>query len=191
MKVVRKILMLVLAFMLVLPLAVRAEEVYTTTAAEDTTDTALDVKSKVNVYLFRGEGCPHCAEAEEWFESIEEEYGSKFKLVSYEVWNNESNASLMNKVAKYFQEDVGGVPYIAIGDRTFQGFEAGSTDEAIKELINEEYEKEEEDRFDVVVEVTKPEDEGTVLGSIIALIVVVGVIATVIVSRKKSSNSKK
>ena len=27
---------------------------------------------KINVYLFRGEGCPHCQEAEEWFSSIDD-----------------------------------------------------------------------------------------------------------------------
>ena len=33
---------------------------------------------EVKVYFFRGEGCPHCVEAEEWFITIEEEYGSYF-----------------------------------------------------------------------------------------------------------------
>ena len=46
----------------------------------------------VNVYFFHGDGCPHCAEAEEFFNSIEDEYGDMFDVVSYEVWYNETNA---------------------------------------------------------------------------------------------------
>ena len=40
---------------------------------------------KINIYFFRGEGCPHCAQEEKWLESIKEEYGDyvieKYSLV--------------------------------------------------------------------------------------------------------------
>jgi len=76
------IAVLLLVTALVIPFAVNAEE-----------------SNEVNVYFFRGEGCSHCAEAEEWFSSIEEEYGSKFNIVDYETWYNEENQELMQKVA--------------------------------------------------------------------------------------------
>ena len=41
--------------------------------AEETTETLSN--AKVKVYFFRGEGCSHCAEAEAWFNSIQEKEG--------------------------------------------------------------------------------------------------------------------
>lgn len=41
---------------------------------------------EVKVYFFRGEGCSHCQEAEEWFDSVKGEYGDLFTIVDYETW---------------------------------------------------------------------------------------------------------
>src|SRR5699024_2011339 len=43
----------------------------------------------VNIYFFYGDGCPHCAEAEEFFDSIEDEYGDMYNIVFYETWSND------------------------------------------------------------------------------------------------------
>ena len=83
-----KMLFLVLVSLLVLPLGVFAE-------GEDEETVSNETSKKVNVYFFRGDGCPHCAEAEEWFESINEELGDKYELKDYEVWNNQDNSELM------------------------------------------------------------------------------------------------
>ena len=88
---------------------------------------------EVKVYLFRGEGCPHCQEAEAWFQSIEEEYGSYFEIVSYETWYNQENAELMQRVAKARGEEASGVPYIIIGNQSWNGF----TESYEQEMINE------------------------------------------------------
>ena len=104
-------------------------------------NSSLDKKEngKVAVYLFRGEGCPHCQEAEEWFESIKLEYGNMFIIKDYEVWYNEKNAKYMEQVAKDRNENVNGVPYIIIGDKSWKGFtESYESDmlEKIKEVYN-------------------------------------------------------
>ena len=93
----------------------------------------------ITVHMFRGEGCGYCAAALEFFESIEDEYGKYFNLETHEVWYDEDNASLMQDVAAYFGEDVGGVPYIIIGDKTFQGY-AEQYDDSIIEAITTAYE---------------------------------------------------
>ena len=116
-----KFFALLLAFFLVLPLAVFADE-------------ATEESKEVNVYLFRGEGCPHCAEAEEWFKSIEEEYGDLFNVVDYETWYDEENAELMQRVADAREEKAEGVPYIIIGNKSWNGF-AESYEEEMLELI--------------------------------------------------------
>ena len=162
--------LLLIALMLVVPFTagVKAEE-----------------KEKINVYLFRGEGCPHCAEAEEFFDELakDEEYSAYYNLVDFEVWYDEENANLMEKVAKELGTEAKGVPFIVIGDKFKSGF-ASSMKEDIKELIKTAYE--DEKYKDVVARVQKGESESEekqssavipiVIVSVAALAVVVGMV---------------
>ena len=82
-------------------------------------------KEPVKVYVFRGETCSYCKAALEWFNSIKEEYGDYFELVTYEVWNNSENAELMQKVASHMGDTANCVPYIIVGKYTYpNGFGA-------------------------------------------------------------------
>ncbi len=103
----------------------------------------------VNVYFFHGDGCPHCAEAEEFFNSIEDEYGDMFDVVSYEVWYNETNAELMQQVAELRDEDASGVPYIIIGNQSWSGY-ADTYDDEIISKIESEYETSTDERYDIM-----------------------------------------
>ncbi|MBE6160919.1 MAG: hypothetical protein E7158_01685 [Firmicutes bacterium] len=121
-----KLLLVALVAVLVIPFSVNAAK-----------------KQPITVHMFRGEGCGYCAKALSFFESLEDtEYSKYFKLETHEVWYDEDNATLMGKVATYFKEDVGGVPYIIIGDKTFQGY-AETYDEDIKAEIKKLYDSEE------------------------------------------------
>ncbi|MBR2841141.1 MAG: hypothetical protein IKF01_04735 [Bacilli bacterium] len=103
---------------------------------------------KVNVYLFRGKGCSHCYEFLEYVsKDLIKESGEYFNLVTYEVWNNEDNKELMDKVAEYLGEEAGGVPFIVIGDKVFAGYAESMNDE-MKEAIKKLYDS--EDRYDVI-----------------------------------------
>ena len=96
-----KYLVILFAAVLLLPMTVFAvDEEVVAENPEATETTGTEDSKEVNLYFFRGEGCPHCEEAEQWFQSIEEEYGSYFKVVDYETWYNEDNAALMQKVAE-------------------------------------------------------------------------------------------
>lgn len=75
---------------------------------------------QANVYIFHGDGCPHCANAENFFLSIKGDYD--FKLIGFEIWYNEANQNLMKDVGEHFNDEVSGVPYIVIGDKTFYGY---------------------------------------------------------------------
>ena len=141
--------------------------------AEETTETLSN--AKVKIYFFRGEGCSHCAEAEEWFKSIEAKEGQYFEVVDYEVWYDENNKELMTKVAKYFNEEdqVTGVPYIIVGNKTYKGFNT-SYESEILELVHSEYQKNVEDRFDVMTAMNKKDSNVVtyvVLGLIFVLVV--------------------
>ena len=92
------------------------------------------IDGKAIIYFFRGEGCPHCEEAEEWFKTIEPEYGNYFKVIDYETWYNQENAELMKKIAKSRGEEVLGVPYIIIGNKSWNGFTESYEDEMLREI---------------------------------------------------------
>ena len=144
-------ILFVLLVALLLPIVAFAEDEDTDAApAEDGEVVVAEEESnEVNVYFFRGEGCSHCAEAEAWFESIEEEYGSKFKIVDYETWYNSENAELMQKVAEARGETAEGVPYIIVGNKSWNGFAQDYADEILAQ-IESEYETNVDERYDIM-----------------------------------------
>lgn len=111
---------------------------------------------QVIIYLFRGTGCPHCYEFLEFLNDLSNEYGKKFKLVSYEVYYNKDNLDLKNKVGKFLEQESSGVPYIVIGDKVFIGY-ASSYDDQIKAQIDLMYKTKKSKRYDVIKEVNKKE----------------------------------
>ncbi|MFA5406579.1 MAG: hypothetical protein WC307_04460 [Candidatus Nanoarchaeia archaeon] len=71
-------------------------------------------------YLFYGNGCPHCAEEIEFFNSINI---NGFTLEKFEVWYNETNSLMFNEFANAYDTFGGGsVPRLFIGDKVFVGF---------------------------------------------------------------------
>lgn len=102
-------------------------------------DTALEDikydKNKVNIYLFWGNGCPHC---EDFLDFLEEntDYKDLYTLNTFEVWYNQDNYNLMNEFATALDEDVTGVPFIVIGNKSFKGF-SSSLEEEILNAIKE------------------------------------------------------
>lgn len=102
----------------------------------------------VNVYFFYGNGCSHCAEAEEFFNSIEDDLGDKFNIISYETWYDSDNVDLMNEVADARKEEANGVPYIIIGNQSWNGYMSSYDDEII-DKIESEYEKDVDARYDI------------------------------------------
>ncbi len=103
----------------------------------------VNANESVNIYLFYGDGCPHCAALEEY---LNNEYSSdkNVTVYKYEVWNNKENQELWKKVESVTGEEAKGVPYFVIGDEIYQGYSAGSTwekkvDRAIKKAKKNDY----------------------------------------------------
>jgi len=95
-------------------------------------------ENKVNIYLFWGDGCPHCEKEKEFFDKIEKEYGEYYILHKYEVWHNDNNQQLLENFANKMGDDVSGVPYTIIGNQTFKGF-SESVEEEIINAITSQY----------------------------------------------------
>ena len=103
-------------------------------------------KDKINIYFFRGEGCPHCADEEKWFKSIEKKYKDYINIYDFEVWKSKDNAELLDKVKKEMGSKANGVPFTVIGDEYFVGFSEVSKskiENTIKDYIGEDVNKNE------------------------------------------------
>ena len=97
----------------------------------------VDAASPVLIYEFYGNGCPHCTNSFVWFDYIEEEYGKYFDLVKLEVWYNQDNSKLMMEVGKALGDNVSGVPYIVVGNKSFIGFGETSKKEILDQILLE------------------------------------------------------
>lgn len=90
----------------------------------------------VPVYVFWGEGCPHCADLKEYLETVDwEEEGVEVKLL--EIYKNRQNLGLMKDVGQELGEEGGGVPFSVVGDRVLVGYMDGVTGRLLDGLIDE------------------------------------------------------
>lgn len=191
---VLKYLVVLLAIFLIMPFAVFAEEEASNNDENTTEEASSNDNSdskKVNVYFFRGEGCSHCAEAEEWFDSIKEEYSEYYNLIDYEVWYNTDNSDLMQKVADARGEEAEGVPYIIIGDKSWNGFDSSYEEDMINQ-IKSVYAQDVKDRYDIMTLLTdsktsKKYSNASDILVLLAIIVVAGGIGFVIYKARKAN----
>ena len=191
---VLKYLVVLLAIFLIMPFAVFAEEEASNNDENTTEEASSNDNSdskKVNVYFFRGEGCSHCAEAEEWFDSIKEEYSEYYNLIDYEVWYNTDNSDLMQKVADARGEEAEGVPYIIIGDKSWNGFDSSYEEDMINQ-IKSVYAQDVKDRYDIMTLLTdsktsKKDSNASDILVLLAIIVVAAGIGFVIYKARKAN----
>lgn len=138
------------------------------------------------IYLFRGKGCAYCKKFLTYLNSIVDDYGKYFKVVSYEVWNDTDNAALMEKVGNLLGKRVEGVPFIVIGDKVFTGYTESYNNE-IKEAIKKQYDSKNE--YDVMKKLAESSDNEEAVSNkssdTTALIIIVNLfftaVATVII----------
>ena len=93
----------------------------------------------VRLYLFYGDGCPHCAKEEEFLPSLKIKF-PQLEISSFEVWSNDKNAELMSRVASELKVSRAGVPLTVIGRQAVVGFgEAETTGAEIESLVADAY----------------------------------------------------
>lgn len=88
----------------------------------------------VKAYFFYGEGCPHCAKEEAFFESIKDKYPT-LEISSFEIYRNRENISLMKEVSNKLNANASGVPFLIIGDKFLIGYAEGVTNVEIENQI--------------------------------------------------------
>ena len=139
------------------------------------TDKAYD-ESLPSVYIFRGDGCPHCIDLLEFMTTIADKY--KVNIVVYEVKLDKDNWNFYKKVGAKFNKNVSGYPYTVIGDKTIDGFGTAETtgkevEEAIKTLVDTK------EPYDVVKDVLDDPVEDTTISRGPVLAFIFGIIAVI------------
>lgn len=120
----KKIISFIIIFLFMFPLGVFAEN------------------REITLYLYYGDGCPHCEEEMKYLNSIENNY-SNLKIVKKEVWYNEKNATELQKINEAFSITRFGVPTNVIGDTIIRGYGEGTgskIERAIKYYSDPEHE---------------------------------------------------
>ena len=123
------------------------ESMTETPTAEEQTNTSNPSNHEkiVTIYLFRGEGCPHCEHAMEFFKTLNQDY-PYLRVIAYEVWYNEENRKLMAAVSNELGLEIStSVPLIIIGsDYNLRGYGEARNEDILQEITsayqNENYE---------------------------------------------------
>ncbi len=195
----RNSLFLALIVFVMLPVSVFASsysklDLERTLASEDIESDFTNYKEtedQITIYMFRGQGCGYCRQFLTFLNSIVPEYGKYFKLVSFEVWQNKNNGALMEEVADHLGKKISGVPFIVIGDKTFQGYHT-DYDESIKEAIKTSYENKETYQ-DVVFPIMNGENKNSneaAITIIVLLLAVSGIGFLIYMAKEPAENVK-
>ncbi len=91
--------------------------------------------TKIIIYFFRGDGCPHCEEEKIFLDDLKRK-NTFLQIKNYEVWYNRENAGLMALMLRRLGVQSSGVPVTFIHDRMFSGF-APHTRASIEKVIEE------------------------------------------------------
>jgi len=108
--------------------------VFTALAFLGFTNNAFAEDNSVKAYFFYGEGCPHCAKEEAFFESIKDKYPT-LEVNSFEIYHNRENVSLMKDVSNRLNANASGVPFLIIGDKFLVGYAEDVTNIEIENQI--------------------------------------------------------
>lgn len=129
----KKYLLIFLAILL-LPLTIKAEEYKDIFAPL----AGIEPSNQVTIYLFHGDGCPHCASETKFLNELKAEYKDKINIVKYEVWYNENNEKLLDKVKQTLNVTSKGVPFTIIGEKYVSGYsESLGTDDTIRAIVED------------------------------------------------------
>ena len=73
----------------------------------------------ITIIEFYGQGCPNCAQLEEFLKTIN---NSCLNIEKYEVYFNKENAKLFEQMARAYNTKIQGVPTLFIDDKVISGF---------------------------------------------------------------------
>lgn len=69
------------------------------------------VEGKINVYIFWGKGCPHCAALGKYLAEHTKDYEKIANIYSFEVWGDKENQAFFKSFASFIGAEATGVPF--------------------------------------------------------------------------------
>lgn len=115
-------------------------------------------EKELNIYLFYGDKCPHCAELEKFLEQYLDD-NKNVILNKYEVWSNKENQEKYKEVQKILNDYSNGVPYLIIGNNVITGYDSEITPERIKNTITYYSNFDYKDKVGIYLGTTTEEEE--------------------------------
>lgn len=93
-------------------------------------------QENVDVFLFYGQGCPHCAQAEKFLKTLKKNYPN-LTIKEFEVYFNQENRSIYFALANAYKINVTEVPVpaIFIGEKYFIGYSSYVGSQIKREII--------------------------------------------------------
>lgn len=83
--------------------------------------------NKVEIKLFYGEGCPHCALEKDFLKEIKLKYQEKILIEEYEIYYNQKNANIFSELISNLKIETAGVPLLLINEEYVLGYEGDDT----------------------------------------------------------------
>ena len=117
----KKKLLLIALLLIILPIKCFALSSSYEDIASKYTKTEVE-ENKINLYLFHGAECPHCAEEREYLDTIKDKYKDELNIYYFEVWHDDNNKKIMESICKELDISCSGVPLTVIGNTYFSGF---------------------------------------------------------------------
>lgn len=102
--------------------ATSAQPTLTNLAASEVT---FPTDGKVNLYIFWGDGCPHCKELLAYLQTVDSDLGQYYNLNSFEVWYHDDSQKLMQEFGDFLGQKASSIPFIIVGDQVLYGFGSG------------------------------------------------------------------
>jgi glutaredoxin len=75
----------------------------------------------IDIYMFEGQGCPHCAKMKQEIESLKASEFPQINLTEFEVNYNADNQKTFIEYSKVYGFPIKGVPVILIGNQYITG----------------------------------------------------------------------
>lgn len=135
-----KSLLVLLLVLVPMTFANAKKKTTTTTTTAATNNTA----SVINMYVFYGDGCPHCAELEEYVKNnlkLDSRVKDIINVVYFETWYNTTNQQFLSVVGQALGVEIKGVPFIIIGDDYFSGYGSTMNEEIVAKILEKKSDK--------------------------------------------------
>lgn len=98
-------------------------------------------EEKIDLYLFYGDGCPHCAAEKEFLDGIKSKY-SNLEIHLYETWNSTENNKLLTRVKNALGVQNAYVPFTVINGKGYTGYSENTAYQIEKQIENYDFSKE-------------------------------------------------